>query len=122
MTIKKIFKSSLFILGICFTSAVMSMNYTSSHITLSCPVRGDVDILFHAYGHFQEAWHENFEVGLNHRTQNGIDIIRFVNGDILFHDQQTNRYAFHYNMSEKTLNECAIISEKNTKSIDLIYR
>lgn len=116
----KIIRLSLFIVSVCFTDSAMSINYTSSHLILNCSGRGTVDVIFHAYGHVQEAWLGNFEVGSGHRVSNGVDIVRFANGDILFHAQKIDRYAFHYIMSDKTLNPCVVVAEKKPKPVNLL--
>ncbi|MBM7016666.1 hypothetical protein JTL32_20160 [Enterobacter cloacae] len=98
----------------------MSVNYTSDHLILNCSGRGTVDFIFHAYGHTQEAWQGNFEVGAGHRVSNGVDIIRFANGDILLHDQKLNRYALHYIKSNKNLNPCVLVAEKKPEPVSLL--
>ena len=102
-----------------FTDSAMSVKYTSSHLTLNCSGRGSVDVIFHAYGHTQEKWQGNFEIGAGHRVSNGVDIIRFVNGDILFHDTKLERYAFHYNKADKPIAPCVIIAEKKPEPLNL---
>lgn len=115
----KIINTALIIAGSFFTASAMSVNYTASHLTLNCSGRGRVDVIFHVYGHRQEMWQGNFEIGSGHRVSNGVDIVRFVNGDILFHDMKLDRYAFHYNKSDKSLNPCVVVAEKKTAPVNL---
>lgn len=98
----------------------MSVNFTSTHLILNCSGRGTVDVIFHAYGHTQEAWQGNFEVGAGHSVSNGVDIVRFANGDILFHEQKLDRYAFHYSKSNKTLKPCVVVAEQKPKPVSLL--
>jgi hypothetical protein len=79
-----------------------------------------VDVIFHAYGLKQESWQGDFEVGAGHRNSNGVDIVRFVNGDLLFHDVKLDRYAFHYNKSDKSLSSCIVVAEKKTEPVNLL--
>ena len=115
----KIFKPALIIVWSFFTAPALSVNYTASHLTLNCSGRGRVDVIYHAYGLRQERWQGNFEIGSGHRLSNGVDIVRFVNGDILFHDMKLDRYAFHYKKSDKSLNPCVVVAEKKPAPVDL---
>lgn len=116
--LKKI-KTCIFLTCMLFTSIAQSINFNSSQLILNCPRRGIVEILFHVYGHTQEVWRNNFETGSGHKVINGIEVVQFANGDIMFHNIKVDRYSLYYNNLPYKLNECIKISERTLNPINL---
>lgn len=104
---------------------LLALNFNSTYFTLDCEGRGRTDILLHYYGHVDEKWDGNFEVGSGHKVSKNTEIITFSNGDILFHGLKNDHYFLFYShdMPPK-IHKCYLLSKhvpipmnlkKNTK-------
>lgn len=95
-----------------------ALNFTSTYLRLNCPSRGIVEITLHVYGHVSELWNGHFEVGAGHRSHNGMELVKFINGDLLIHQSSSDEFLFRY-VGEKNLRHCQKLSENpvNVQSI-----
>ncbi|MFJ2973284.1 hypothetical protein ACIPDS_01200 [Kluyvera sp. NPDC087067] len=97
-----------------------ALNFTSTHLRLHCPSRGIVEITLHVYEHVSELWNGHFEVGAGHRSRDGMDLVKFINGDLLIHQSHTDEFLFRY-AGESTLRHCQKLSESPVSVVSLPY-
>ena len=114
-----IIRMSLFVILSLHSINASSINFSSTHLMLNCDSRGKIDVLFHVYGHVQETWDGNFEVGSGHKHSKGYDIVSFRNGDVLFHNIYSDTYSYHYYDDDRILYSCTKISERSTYPFNL---
>lgn len=96
-----------------------ALNFSSAYVILNCENRGRVEVLFHVYGHVQEVWEGNFEVGSGHKNAKGYNIVFFRNGDVLFHNLYSDAFSYHYYDNDRGLYSCSKISEQGTHPVNL---
>lgn len=94
-----------------FSFQARALNFSSTVLKLNCPERGLIEIILHVYEHTQEAWAGNFETGAGHKRKGDIEIIPFVNGDILLHRVSTDSFGYIYS-GEKRLKHCVKLDER----------
>lgn len=109
--------NAAFIILVLHSQAVSAMSPSPQILTLNCQNRGYVDIIFHLYGHVQEKWAENFEVGSRYNNADGYEIASFTNGDILFHNLLTNTFIYHYFDNDSVLFSCEKIYQSATHPV-----
>lgn len=88
-----------------------ALDFSSTSLLLNCQGRGNIEVLLHVYGHTQESWDDNFEVGAGHKTVGNVDIVQFVNGDTLLHDKRENSYSYAY-FGAGPLHRCLKLEER----------
>lgn len=106
----KTMKYLLLILAL-ISAPVLALDFTSTLLRLNCPSRGIVEITLHVYDHVSELWKGHYEVGMGHRTYNGVDLVKFTNGDQFIHKARSGEFIFRY-AGKKTLQRCHKLSEK----------
>lgn len=89
-----------------------ALNFSSTLLVLNCPGRENLQIVLHAYGHTQEKWGNNFETGAGHKTAANIDIVPFVNGDILLYDRTRRSFGYVY-YGRGPIQHCIQMTERN---------
>lgn len=93
-----------------FSSPSNALNFNSTDLKLVCPQRGVVEVTLHLFGHVSELWDKNYEIGAGHVESGNMDIIRFVNGDVLFHNKRTEGMFYHYYDNPGVIS-CSVLSE-----------
>ena len=94
-----------------FTAApAWALDFTSTILRLNCPSRGLVEITLHVYDHVSEQWKGHYEVGAGHRTHDGMNLVKFANGDQFIHKARSGEFLFRY-AGGKVLRHCHKLSE-----------
>ena len=88
-----------------------ALNFSSTFLVINCPERDNVEVLLHVYGHTEEKWNNNFEVGAGHKTLGKLEFIPFANGDILIHDRLSDTFSYVY-YGVGPVQRCKKLSEK----------
>ncbi|MEX3021743.1 hypothetical protein AB4K05_19355 [Kluyvera sp. STS39-E] len=115
----KTMKRILLLLAL-FSAPAWALDFSSTILRLNCPSRGLVQITLHVYGHVSELWKGNYEVGGGHRSHNGVDLVKFTNGDQFIHNSNSNEFMFRY-AGKKALQHCHKLSENRLTVQTLPY-
>lgn len=112
-----IIKNTVIIVLFIHSQAVYAINNPLKHLALNCQKRGYIEVIFHLYGHVQEKWGDNFEVGTRQNNTEGYEIASFTNGDILFHNLRSNTFIYHYFDNSSILYSCETIYQSATHPV-----
>lgn len=117
----EIMKNLLLLLSFVFISpSALALNFNSTALHLNCPSRGFIEVTLHVYDHVSELWQGHYEVGAGHRSQNGVEVVSFSNGDRLIHRSHSGEFFYRYAGTE-TLQRCQKLSEGPLHARILVY-
>lgn len=104
-------KHLLIPLSIVTSLTAQALSFSSTLLYLDCPERGRIEVILHVYNHTEEKWKDNFEVGAGHKKTGRLELVKFVNGDVLIHDNKSDDFSYLY-YGTGPIKHCVKITER----------